>query len=159
MAEMLCLSARVHEAIVRQIFPNITDEVVDIIMGGVTDISYPCYGRLNPLYYANWWEFMRENFEDIPAETIDQMYVNVVEKVLNSTNPLREVVIHDLSRYEFGDYVHQIAYECERIIYYHRLIIAKISGRDPMTVVSPQQRTPEQRNSAEDSGPDLPNDW
>ena len=58
-------------------------------------IPYPGTGHLNPLHYPDWWELMRENFEDISVETIDQMYVNVVERILNSSNPIREVVIRD----------------------------------------------------------------
>ena len=57
--------------------------------------------------------------------------------------------------YEFGDDVHQIAYECKRIIYYHWLVIAKISSRDPLTVVLPQPPYHDCANSAEDSGPDF----
>ena len=90
---MLCLSIRASEAIVRQIFPNVTDEVLDVITDEVLlcGDTYPGTGRLNPLHYPDQWEVMRENFENISVETIDQMYVNVVERELNSSNPIREV--------------------------------------------------------------------
>ncbi len=56
MADMLCLSRRVSEAMVRQIFPNTTDEEQDDIVDGVflCGYAYPGTGRLNPLYYPDW---------------------------------------------------------------------------------------------------------
>ncbi len=72
MAEMLCLSRRVSEAMVRQIFPNATDEELDGIVDEVFSCgnAYPGIGRLNPLCYPNWVDFVRENFGDISAETL-----------------------------------------------------------------------------------------
>jgi hypothetical protein len=52
-----------------------------------------------------------------------------------------------------------ITYECERIIYYHKYFVARMCGRDPLTVVSPQPPYHDRMESTEDSGPDLPDDW
>ncbi len=96
---------------------------------------------------------MRENFEDISVETIDQIYVNVVERVLNSSNPVGEVATHNLSHYGLDNDASHIAYERHRIMYYHKYLVVMMCGRDPSAVIPLISSF-----FSEDSGPDLDDD-
>ncbi len=81
---MLRLSTEVHEKIIRQIVPEVTDEQVDFVV-----YNYP---QISPFYYPHWWNSIRE--ENI--DEIDKVYERVAKLAINSPNPLEIVVTSEI---------------------------------------------------------------
>ena len=133
---MLSLSRRVSEAMVRQIFLDVTDKERENIINEVFACgNYPGTDRLNPLYYLMFWDREASYFEDFGffpnSEDIDKVYVGVIERVLSLPNPFREVVIQGI--WGFDDPFVNESYIMDagaETVYYHRYIAAKIRGRE-----------------------------
>ena len=73
MTEMLDLSARVHEKIIRQVVPKVSDEILDEIVFN--------YLFTNPLRYEFWWDVISKSNLVVSKKDIDNLYVRVAERV------------------------------------------------------------------------------
>ncbi len=85
MTEMLDLPARVHEKIIRQVVPNVSDEILDEIVFN--------YLFTNPLCYEFWWDVISKSNLVVSKKDIDNLYVRVAERVLNSSDLIREALL------------------------------------------------------------------
>ena len=82
--EMLKLSEEVHEKIIRQIFPEATEEQVSFVVCN--------YSQINPFYYPHW----RDCFREENTEGIDEVYETVAKMAISNPNALEIVVAAEI---------------------------------------------------------------
>ena len=93
MTEMLRLSAKVHEKIIRQAVPDVTDEELNNIIHK--------YSFVNPIYYPEWWSEKR--FVSVSDNNIDTDYEKLAMKSINSSDPIRLAITESLALFGNDD--------------------------------------------------------
>ncbi len=119
MAEMICLSARVHETIIRQAVPNETDEEV-------SDITHNS-PTANPLYYPEWWSESRSMMMN-GENNIDPDYERVARRVINSSDPIRLVALNKLALTDDDNDENLIEEMVNKCIDDHRKLVMETRG-------------------------------
>ncbi len=102
MAEMLRLSAEVHEKIIRQIVPEATDEQVDFVV-----CNYP---QINPFYYPDWWHGLRESSTTKNSDEIDKVYERIARLAIGRPNPLETLVAAEIDMFGRDEDVNLFVY-------------------------------------------------
>ena len=93
MTEMLRLSAKVHEKIIRQAVPDVTDEELNNIIH-----KYSC---VDPIYYPEWWSEKR--FVSVSDNNIDTDYEKLAMRAINSSDPIRLAITESLALFGNDD--------------------------------------------------------
>ncbi len=95
--QMISLSEKLHEKVIRQAVPDVTDEEVYRV------IRY--WPSINPYYYPEildeiWLNCLKEDDADVPLECIQKEiskeYESCVTQAINCVDPIRAVVIFSL---------------------------------------------------------------
>ena len=114
---MLRLSAEVHSKIVRQAVPGVTDEELDKII-----YEYP---TANPFYYPEWWDEKRSvTMND--RRDIDMDYERLAMRAINSSDPIRLLVIETLALFGNDDDEDLIDFRIDKCIDEHERLVMRM---------------------------------
>jgi hypothetical protein len=123
MTDMLRLSTEVHSKIIRQAVPDVTNEELD-------DIIYK-YSFVNPIYYPEWWSekrFMSVNNKN----NIDMNYERLAMRAINSSDPIRLVIIESLALFDNDDDEDLVDFRIDECVEEHRRLVMRM--RNPYYV-------------------------
>ncbi len=119
MTEMLKLSTKVHEKIIRYSLPNVTDEKVSEITH-----NHP---TVNPLYYPEWWDENRSmtvgDWRDLDSE-----YEEIATKVIKSLDPIKLAIIDNLALFDNDDDEDLVDLMVSDCIMKHRRLVMETSN-------------------------------
>ena len=121
MTEMLRLSTEVHDKIIRQAVPDVTDEEVDEIIH-----NYP---TANPFYYPEWWDERRSMVMN-GENNIDLDYERLVMRAINSSDLIRLVVLETLALFGDDDDEDLIDHKVSECIGSHRRLVVKTNDSE-----------------------------
>ena len=116
---MLRLSAEVHDKIIRQAVPDVTDKEVDEII-----YNYP---TANPFYYPEWWNQRRFLTTDGERD-IDLDYERLATRAINSSDPIRLVIIEKLAIFSNDDDEDLIDYRVNKCTEDHRRLVMRMNN-------------------------------
>ncbi len=116
---MLRLSTEVHNKIIRQAVPDITDEEVDKIIH-----NHPI---ANPFHYPEWWDEKRSVMMS-GENNIDTEYERLAMRAINSSDPIRLVIIESLALFDNDDDEDLIDYRVNKCIEEHRRLVMRMNN-------------------------------
>ncbi len=118
MTEMLKLSTKVHEKIIRHSFPNVTDEKVSEII-----YNHP---TANPLYYPEWWDEHKSMMGD--WRDLDSEYEELARNVIRSLEPIRLEIIDNLALFDDDDEWDLLDFRVDNCVDEHRRLIMRVDN-------------------------------
>ncbi len=114
--KMLRLSEKLHEELIRQAVPNITDKEVSRV------IRY--WPSANPFHYPEWFDDIWSTTSDRNCKEINKACEVCVTRTINCVDPIRAVVIYHLGVFNLSSDL--ISSEVTKCIDKHRHLVMRM---------------------------------